>query len=46
MSSDRNFVAKYDWRVNKSKTFVDRKKEMKKGYKKHKKVLTTFYNIV
>lgn len=32
----RNFVAKYDWQVNKAKTFVDRKKESKKGYTKHK----------
>lgn len=33
---NRNFVAKYDWQVNKAKTFVDRKKESKKGYMKHK----------
>lgn len=31
-----NFVAKYNWRVNKAKTFVDRKKASKAGYKKHK----------
>ena len=39
MPSDRNFVAKYDWRVNKAKTFVNRKKAMKKGYQKHKNVI-------
>lgn len=33
---DRNFVAKYDWQVNKAKTFTDRKKAKKKGYSKHK----------
>lgn len=33
---DGNFVAKYDWRVNKAKTFTDRKKAAKAGYKKHK----------
>ena len=31
-----NFVAKYDWRVNKAKVFKDRKKKKKKGYSKHK----------
>ncbi len=31
-----NFVAKYDWQVNKARTFVDRKKELKKGYRKHR----------
>lgn len=34
---DGNFVAKYDYQVNKAKTFKDRKKAMKKGYRKHKK---------
>lgn len=33
---DGNFVAKYDYQVNKAKTFKDRKKAMKKGYRKHK----------
>lgn len=32
-----NFVAKYDWRVNKAKVFKDRKKALKKGETKHKK---------
>lgn len=31
-----NFVAKYNWRVNKAKTFTDRKKAMKRGYIKHR----------
>lgn len=33
----RNFVAKYMNDFNKSQTFVDRKKNAKKGYSKHKK---------
>lgn len=36
MACNGNFVAKYDWQVNKAKTFTDRKKAFKKGYKKHK----------
>lgn len=36
MAYNGNFVAKYDWQVNKAKTFTDRKKAFKKGYKKHK----------
>ena len=31
-----NFVAKYNWRVNKAKTFTDRKKATKRGYVKHR----------
>lgn len=31
-----NFVAKYNWKVNKAKVFKDRKKAMKRGYVKHK----------
>lgn len=34
-----NFIAKYNWQVNKAKTFVDRKKDNKKGYVKHKNKL-------
>jgi hypothetical protein len=37
-SNNRNFVAKYDILVNKSKTFKDRKRSMKRGYCKHKKM--------
>ena len=33
----RNFVAKYMNDFNKSQTFVDRKKNEKRGYSKHKK---------
>lgn len=32
-----NFVAKYMHNFNKSQTFVDRKKDAKRGYSKHKK---------
>lgn len=39
MASSENFVAKYNWQVNKAKTFTDRKKAMKKGYQKHKYVI-------
>ncbi|MHA3892673.1 DUF7230 family protein [Acinetobacter sp. GXMZU3951] len=31
-----NFVAKYMHEVNKSQVFVDRKKNAKRGYNKHK----------
>lgn len=31
-----NFVAKYNYIVNKAKTFKDRKKALKRGYTKHK----------
>lgn len=34
-----NFIAKYNWQVNKAKTFVDRKKDKKNGYVKHKNKL-------
>ena len=30
-----NFVAKYDYRVNKAKVFKDRKKAAKRVYSKH-----------
>ena len=33
----RNFVAKHMNDFNKSQTFVDRKKNAKRGYSKHKK---------
>ena len=33
----RNFVAKHMNDFNKSQTFVDRKKDAKRGYSKHKK---------
>lgn len=33
----RNFVAKHMNDFNKSQTFIDRKKEAKRGYSKHKK---------
>ena len=33
----RNFVAKHMNDFNKSQTFVDRKKDAKRGYNKHKK---------
>ena len=33
-----NFVAKYDWRVNKAKVFKDRKKAMKRGESKYKTI--------
>jgi hypothetical protein len=33
----RNFVAKHMNDFNKSQTFVDRKKNAKRGYAKHKK---------
>lgn len=36
MAYSGNFVAKYDWQVNKAKTFIDRKRLLKRGYKKHK----------
>lgn len=36
MAYNGNFVAKYDWQVNKAKTFIDRKGLFKRGYKKHK----------
>ena len=32
-----NFVAKHMYEFNKSQTFVDRKKNIKRGYSKHKK---------
>ena len=32
-----NFVAKHMHEVNKSQVFVDRKKDAKRGYSKHKK---------
>ena len=32
-----NFVAKHMFDVNKSQVFVDRKKNTKRGYTKHKK---------
>ena len=32
-----NFVAKYMHEVNKSQVFIDRKKNLKRGYDKHKK---------
>jgi hypothetical protein len=32
-----NFVAKHMHEVNKSQVFVDRKKDVKRGYSKHKK---------
>ena len=32
-----NFVAKHMHEFNKSQTFVDRKKNIKRGYSKHKK---------
>ncbi len=32
-----NFVAKHMHEVNKSQVFVDRKKNSKRGYEKHKK---------
>lgn len=32
-----NFVAKHMFDVNKSQVFVDRKKDAKRGYSKHKK---------
>lgn len=32
-----NFVAKHMHEVNKSQVFVDRKREAKRGYSKHKK---------
>ena len=34
MASSENFVAKYNWQVNKAKTFTDRKKAMKKRLSK------------
>lgn len=33
----RNFVAKHMHEINKSQVFVDRKKNLKRGYDKHKK---------
>lgn len=30
-----NFIAKYNWLVNKAKTYRDRKKDLKRGYIKH-----------
>lgn len=33
----QNFVAKHMHDFNKSQTFVDRKKDIKRGYSKHKK---------
>ena len=35
-----NLVAKHSGKFNKARTFIDRKKADKKGYKKHKKCLT------
>ncbi|WP_456049096.1 DUF7230 family protein [Acinetobacter larvae] len=32
-----NFVAKHMHEVNRSQTFIDRKKNLKRGYEKHKK---------
>ena len=32
-----NFVAKHMHEVNKSQVFVDRKKDLKRGYSKHRK---------
>lgn len=32
----RNFVAKYMHEVNKDQVFIDRKKNAKRGYSKHK----------
>lgn len=32
----RNLVAKHSGKFNKTKVFKDRKKEAKKGYKKHR----------
>lgn len=32
-----NFVAKHMYEVNQSQVFVDRKKDLKRGYEKHKK---------
>lgn len=32
-----NFVAKHMYEVNKSQVFIDRKKDAKRGYSKHKK---------
>ncbi|WP_139850756.1 DUF7230 family protein [Acinetobacter pullicarnis] len=32
-----NFVAKHMHEVNQSQVFVDRKKDLKRGYEKHKK---------
>jgi len=34
--STRNFVHKYDIEVNRAQTHVDRKKNDRKGYRKHK----------
>ncbi len=33
---EHNFVAKHMHEVNKSQVFVDRKKDLKRGYQKHK----------
>ena len=34
---NNNFVAKHMHEVNKSQVFTDRKKDVKRGYSKHKK---------
>ncbi len=39
-----NFVAKYDWRVNKASVHKDRKKALKKGYRKHRMTLQKIDN--
>lgn len=36
MSKPRNFVAKHDIQFNRAVTMIDRKKEAKKGSRKHK----------
>ena len=42
---ERNFVAKYDILVNKAKIFTDRKKALKRGYRKHKGNETFPFNL-
>lgn len=43
---ERNFVAKYDILVNKAKIFTDRKKALKRGYRKHKGVMINPLNFI
>lgn len=43
---ERNFVAKYDILVNKAKVFTDRKKALKRGYRKHKGVMINPLNFL
>lgn len=33
---NRNFIAKYNWQINKAKTFKDKKKALKRGYAKYR----------